>query len=399
MGKDLYKILEVSPTASQSEIKKAYKRMAKILHPDAHRGSLEFEEKFKQLSNAYQILKNPKSRQSYDSTQFNNYSQSNRRKAEESPKKNRKSSSDFWTADKKEKTNSANSENSSDTRGESEYAKAESQQSGKEQRIYREPWGGFEPSTILKSIVALTLITMFGIGIRHERAQFARPKNPDVSAQKPTIDKIPTSGKTPSTQTKNANYLQKNTYDIPVEKNGYETEPQYDQSQSPTEHSASDSENSEKSSVQNRKALSQNATSLEEIALFNDLIACVQQETHQNCYDLATTAIETFVDRSRLGTAYFLQFFSAYNIEKSDASLDLFFAMEERHSQGQIHIDPLYQAQAYRTALHLTVILNSKANYYAIRDLAITHTDSYPEYAEQVDDIIKTADAKNWPSQ
>lgn len=77
MGIDLYKILGVSPTASQSEIKKAYKRLAKILHPDAHRGASEYEEKFKQLSNAYQILKKPTSRQSYDNTHFNNFTQPN----------------------------------------------------------------------------------------------------------------------------------------------------------------------------------------------------------------------------------------------------------------------------------------------------------------------------------
>lgn len=64
--KDLYKVLGVSESASQSEIKKAYRKLAQKYHPDANLDNKESEEKFKEISHAYETLSNPKKRTEYD---------------------------------------------------------------------------------------------------------------------------------------------------------------------------------------------------------------------------------------------------------------------------------------------------------------------------------------------
>ncbi len=64
--KDLYEILGVSPDASQEEIKRAYRRLARKYHPDLHPGDKEAEERFKEISEAYEILSDPKKRAEYD---------------------------------------------------------------------------------------------------------------------------------------------------------------------------------------------------------------------------------------------------------------------------------------------------------------------------------------------
>ena len=64
--KDFYKILGVSPTASQSDIKDAYRSKAKALHPDKNQGDTALEEKFKAVSEAYDILSDAKKRAEYD---------------------------------------------------------------------------------------------------------------------------------------------------------------------------------------------------------------------------------------------------------------------------------------------------------------------------------------------
>ena len=64
--KDFYKVLGVSPTASQSEIKSAYRLKAKDLHPDKNQGDTAREEKFKAVSEAYDILSDSKKRAEYD---------------------------------------------------------------------------------------------------------------------------------------------------------------------------------------------------------------------------------------------------------------------------------------------------------------------------------------------
>lgn len=64
--KDYYKILGVGENASQDEIKKAYRKLAKEYHPDKRAGDKNAEEKFKDISDAYSILGNPEKRKKYD---------------------------------------------------------------------------------------------------------------------------------------------------------------------------------------------------------------------------------------------------------------------------------------------------------------------------------------------
>jgi DnaJ domain len=61
-----YDILKVSPKASKAEIKSAYRRLARKLHPDSHEGSHETALKFAAIAEAYAILGNPKDRVAYD---------------------------------------------------------------------------------------------------------------------------------------------------------------------------------------------------------------------------------------------------------------------------------------------------------------------------------------------
>ncbi len=61
-----YEILEVSPSADKTTIKKAYRKMAKIYHPDKNSGDTEAETKFKLCNEAYQCLSDDKQRSIYD---------------------------------------------------------------------------------------------------------------------------------------------------------------------------------------------------------------------------------------------------------------------------------------------------------------------------------------------
>ena len=70
MNKDYYKILEVNKNATSSEIKKAYRELAKKYHPDKNKGNLEAEEKFKEIQEAYDTLGDEKKRKEYDNPMF-----------------------------------------------------------------------------------------------------------------------------------------------------------------------------------------------------------------------------------------------------------------------------------------------------------------------------------------
>ena len=70
-----YETLKVSPKASKTEIKSAYRRLARKLHPDKNNGSEETARAFAAIAEAYEVLSNPKERLAYDkrilSAQYN----------------------------------------------------------------------------------------------------------------------------------------------------------------------------------------------------------------------------------------------------------------------------------------------------------------------------------------
>jgi molecular chaperone DnaJ len=63
---DFYSILGVQRAASDDEIKKAYRKLAMQYHPDRNNGSREAEEKFKEITEAYDVLRDPNKRAAYD---------------------------------------------------------------------------------------------------------------------------------------------------------------------------------------------------------------------------------------------------------------------------------------------------------------------------------------------
>ena len=65
MSEDLYGILGLSRSATQEEIKKAYRALARKYHPDANPGDKEAEKKFKEVAQAYEVLSDERQRQQY----------------------------------------------------------------------------------------------------------------------------------------------------------------------------------------------------------------------------------------------------------------------------------------------------------------------------------------------
>ena len=63
---DYYKILEIPKTATESEIKKSYRKLARKYHPDLNPNNKESEKKFKEINEANEVLSNPENRKKYD---------------------------------------------------------------------------------------------------------------------------------------------------------------------------------------------------------------------------------------------------------------------------------------------------------------------------------------------
>src|SRR6188474_3872604 len=64
--KDYYETLGVSRTASEADIKKAFRKLAREFHPDVAKDKKSAEEKFKEINEAYEVLGDPQKRKKYD---------------------------------------------------------------------------------------------------------------------------------------------------------------------------------------------------------------------------------------------------------------------------------------------------------------------------------------------
>ena len=66
LSKDFYRVLGVPKDADDATIKKAYRKLARKLHPDQNAGDAKAEERFKEIGEAYAVLSDPQERRQYD---------------------------------------------------------------------------------------------------------------------------------------------------------------------------------------------------------------------------------------------------------------------------------------------------------------------------------------------
>ena len=65
-AKDYYAILNIKRDADEKEIKRAYRKLAKKYHPDTNPNNKEAEQKFKEVTEAYNVLSDPEKKKKYD---------------------------------------------------------------------------------------------------------------------------------------------------------------------------------------------------------------------------------------------------------------------------------------------------------------------------------------------
>ena len=78
MAIDPYKTLGVDKTASQDEIQKAYRKLAKKIHPDLNPGNKKAEEQFKEIASAYTLLSDEAKRKQFDAGEIDGLGAENR---------------------------------------------------------------------------------------------------------------------------------------------------------------------------------------------------------------------------------------------------------------------------------------------------------------------------------
>lgn len=66
MGREYYRILGVSENATETEIRKKYRELARKYHPDSNPGDIEAEKRFREIAEAYAVLSDKEKRSAYD---------------------------------------------------------------------------------------------------------------------------------------------------------------------------------------------------------------------------------------------------------------------------------------------------------------------------------------------